>query len=60
VTVEPWQAPHYGNDANAGFPPFVFLQMIFRYRSLDELQAFLPYAWANPYAGLVLNGLVPG
>ena len=59
VLVKPWQAPLYRNDANAGFPPFVFLQLLFGYRSLDELSAFLPDAWASPEAAVLLNSLFP-
>lgn len=59
VMVEPWQAPLYGNDANAGFPPHVFLQLVFGYRSLDELSAFLPDAWAGPAATVLLNAVFP-
>lgn len=59
VVAEPWHAPLYGNDANAGFPPHVFVQMIFGHRSLDELQAFLPDAWASPEAALLISVLFP-
>jgi GNAT superfamily N-acetyltransferase len=59
VLAESWQAPLYGNDASAGFPPLVFLQLLFGYRSLDELTAFLPDAWANPEAAVLLNSLFP-
>ena len=57
VVAEPWQAPVYGNDATAGFPPHAFVQLIFGYRSLDELRRSLPDAWANPEAALLLNSL---
>ena len=59
MVAEPWQAPAYGNDASAGFPPFVFVQLILGYRSLDELRAFLPDTWASPEAALLLNVLFP-
>ena len=59
VLAESWQAPLYGNDANAGFPPFVFLQLLFGYHSLDELTVFLPDAWASPEATVLLNSLFP-
>ena len=57
--TESWQAPAYGNDAHAGFPPLVFLQLLFGYRSLDELRAFFPDIWATPEAALLLNILFP-
>jgi hypothetical protein len=59
VSAEPWHAPAYGNDAHAGFPPPVFLQLLFGYRSLDELRAFFPDVWASPQAALLLNVLFP-
>jgi hypothetical protein len=59
VSAEAWQAPAYGNDAHAGFPPLVFLQLLFGYRSLDELRATFPDVWASPAAALLLNVLFP-
>ena len=57
--AEPWHTQAYGHDASAGFPPLVFLQLLFGYHSLDELRAFLPDAWASPEAVLLLAVLFP-
>ncbi|MFN8493359.1 MAG: GNAT family N-acetyltransferase [Caldilineaceae bacterium] len=59
VVIEPWRAPSYGNDAEAGCPPLVFLKLLFGYRSLAELRSFYPDVWANPEAALLLNTLFP-
>jgi hypothetical protein len=59
VAAEPWHAPAYGNDADSGFPPLVFLKLLFGYRSLDELRASFPDVWASPEASLLLNVLFP-
>jgi hypothetical protein len=59
TVAEPWRAPAYGSDANAGFPPLVFLKLLFGYRSLDDLRASFPDAWASPEAALLLNTLFP-
>ena len=40
--IEPWQAPAYKNNADASCPALVFLQLLFGYRSLDELRYAFP------------------
>lgn len=59
TAVEPWRAPAYGDEAGAGCPPLVFLQLLFCYRSLADLRAFFPDVWANPEATLFINTLFP-
>jgi hypothetical protein len=59
VAVEAWRPPPYGDSAQAGCPPLVFLQLLFCYRSLAELRAWYPDVWANPEAALLLNLLFP-
>jgi hypothetical protein len=56
--VEPWRAAE-GEQAHAAFPPLVFLQVLFGYRSLAELHAFYPDCWAEDEADVVLNVLFP-
>jgi len=56
---EPWRAASYGNAAEAGCPPLVFLKLLFGYRSLAELRSFYPDVWVNPEAALLLNTLFP-
>ncbi|MFZ1769103.1 MAG: hypothetical protein WAU00_07900, partial [Caldilinea sp.] len=59
AAVEPWRAPAYGDEAGAGCPPLIFLQLLFCYRSLAELRAFFPDVWAKPEAALLLDTLFP-
>ena len=59
TAVEPWRAPAYGDEAGAGCPALVFLQLLFCYRSLADLRAFLPDVWANAETTLLINTLFP-
>lgn len=59
TTIEPWQAPAYGDEADAGCPPLVFLQLLFGYRSLAELRAFYADVWANADSALLIDILFP-
>jgi hypothetical protein len=58
TAVEDWQRPLWG-EAKAGFPPLVFLQLLFGYRSLDELRRIYPDVWAAGEATALLNALFP-
>ncbi len=58
--VRDWQAP--GTDHHwdgAGFPPLVFLQLLFGYHSLEELRAAFPDCRADEEPALLLNALFP-
>jgi hypothetical protein len=57
--VAPWRAPAYGEEADAGCPALVFLQLLFSYRSLAELRAFFPDVWANEGAARLIDVLFP-
>ncbi len=57
--VAPWSPPVYGDEAMAGSPPLVFLQLILGYRSLAELRNFLPDVWANDQATVLIDTLFP-
>ena len=58
--VEPWRAPIFKNTADASCPALVFLQLLFGYRSLDELRyAFPDVRVENSNAALLLNALFP-
>jgi GNAT superfamily N-acetyltransferase len=58
ITAEPWRALHE-DDADAGCPPLIFLQLLFGYRSLAELRAIFPDVWAKREARLFINTLFP-
>ena len=51
--IGPWE------HATAGFPPLVFLQLLFGHRSLDELGASFPDVWTDPDVAPVLRALFP-
>ncbi len=57
--IEPWRPPVYGDEASAGFPPLVFLQLMFGRRSLEELCAWHDDVWADDEPAMVLNTLFP-
>jgi hypothetical protein len=60
VGAADWQAPDPGQPWDgAGFPPLVFLQLLFGYRSLKELQTTFPDCWADEEPALLLNALFP-
>ncbi len=57
--IEPWRPPLYGDEAGAGFPPLVFLQLLFGRRSLEELRAWHDDVWAEDEPAMLLNVLFP-
>jgi len=62
TTAEKWQEPNERDEndkAGAGFPPLVFLQLLFGYRSLKELRYAYPDCWADEEPTLLLNALFP-
>lgn len=55
-----WQAPETNQKWDAaGFPPLVFLQLLFGYRSLEELRHAFPDCRADEEPTLLLNALFP-
>lgn len=59
TTAEKWILPVYNSNANAGFPPLVFLQLLFGHRSLDDLRYAFPDVWTNDDVEVVLKTLFP-
>lgn len=59
LQVDRWRSPAYGNDATAGSPPLIFLQLLLSYRSLDELRAFYPDVFADGKTKLLIDTLFP-
>jgi GNAT superfamily N-acetyltransferase len=57
--AESWRSPAYSTSEDAGFPPLVFLQLLFGYRSLDDLRYAYPDVWVKDEAELVLKTLFP-
>lgn len=58
VEVANWRKPLWG-EANAGFPPGVFLQLLFGYREMRELHHAFPDVWAEGAAKALLPTLFP-
>jgi hypothetical protein len=56
--VSDWQRPIWGKG-NAGFPPGVYLQLLFGYRDLRELRHAFPDVWAKGEAKALLPTLFP-
>lgn len=59
TTVEPWRVPLYESGAKGGFPPLVFLQLLFGHRSIEELRHMFPDVWVESDARPVLKALFP-
>ncbi len=57
--AEDWRAPLYGDEANGGFPPLVFLQVLFGHRSPKELRQVFPDVWVSEEIRLLLKVLFP-
>lgn len=57
--AEDWQAEEWGEPAHAGFPPLVFLQVLFGHRDLAALSAAFPDVWADDDALALLTVLFP-
>ncbi|HEU4784969.1 MAG TPA: GNAT family N-acetyltransferase, partial [Ktedonobacterales bacterium] len=58
TTAEDW-APGAWDAGNAGFPPLVFLQLLFGHHSLAALQAIYPDIWVNDAVRPLLEALFP-
>ena len=58
-SVDTWQ-PSSEDESNPSFPNLTFLQLLFGYRSLDELrQAYVDVQYGNDTARVLLNALFP-
>ena len=56
ATAEAW-TPGAWDAGNAGFPPLVFLQLLFGHLSLAALQAIYPDIWVNDAVRPLLKSL---
>jgi hypothetical protein len=59
TALERWQAPAYGDEAQAGCPALLFVQALFGYRSFAELQTIYPDMWTHHEAQILLQALFP-
>jgi hypothetical protein len=59
TSIETWK-PRAHEEGDAAFPDLTFLQMLFGYRSFDELhRSFADCFWDNNTARVVMNALFP-
>jgi len=59
VGIESWK-PDHADHGNAGFPALTFLQILFGYRSFEELKhAFPDCWWDGERTRVVINALFP-
>lgn len=58
IGAEKWQPTHW-DPGHAGFPPHVFLKLLFGHQSLDSLTGTFPDAWAEGTALPLLEALFP-
>ena len=58
--IKPWKPEPQGHSGDAAFPQLTFLQLLFGYRTLDELNyAFADCWWDHDTAYALLNTLFP-
>jgi GNAT superfamily N-acetyltransferase len=59
AAAEHWRVPLYDSNASGGFPPPVFLQVLFGHRSIEALRQAFPDVWVSDEARPVLKALFP-
>jgi hypothetical protein len=59
VAADDFRAEGWRPEYNAGFPPLVFLQLLFGRRSLAELRHAFPDVWADDTGRPLLEALFP-
>jgi hypothetical protein len=59
VSVEPWMPRIHDDEGDAAFPNLTFLQLVFGYRTLDQIKAAYADCSASYPAQVVLNALFP-
>ncbi|MBM3128700.1 MAG: GNAT family N-acetyltransferase [Chloroflexi bacterium] len=58
ANAETWQ-PTVDERGDCGFPPLVFLQLLFGRATIMELREFFPDVWANDEPTILLDALFP-
>jgi GNAT superfamily N-acetyltransferase len=58
-SAENWRVPPFNSEAQGGFPPLLFLQVVFGHRSVEELRTIYPDVWIDQQGRLLLNTLFP-
>jgi hypothetical protein len=57
--VAPWRSQIWGEEGQAAFTGLTFLQLLFGYRSLNELKYAFADVWSEDEAGALLDALFP-
>ncbi|MFN5935323.1 MAG: GNAT family N-acetyltransferase, partial [Roseiflexaceae bacterium] len=58
-SVTPWRAPAYGEPFHATYPPGIFAQQVFGWRSFRELHTWRKDVWAQAECIPMLETLFP-
>jgi hypothetical protein len=59
-SVESWREDHaWGPRAQAGFPPLVFLKLLFGYQGIPELRRVFPDVYVNAEVRTLVEALFP-
>ena len=60
ASIEPWSPTPLGHSGDAGFPGLTFLQLLFGYRSFEQLEEAFADCWSdNDDAFGLLSALFP-
>jgi len=59
TAAENWRTQDFEEHVSGGYPPLVFLQLLFGHRSVEELRHAMPDAWVSSEAKPVLKALFP-
>ena len=60
TTIEPWKPNLYPDEGNIAFPNLTFLQMVFGYRTYEEIHYALPDCWCDSHdVRVLINILFP-
>jgi hypothetical protein len=59
TVAEPWRRPVWAKGTAAGFPPLVFLQVLFGRSSVEDLNPIMHDVWASDEARPLLRVLFP-
>ncbi len=59
AALEDWKPKVHDDEGLAAFPNLTFLQLVFGYRTLEEVRYAYADCWAKPDATVLLNALFP-
>lgn len=59
TSVEAWKPKVKDDEGSAAFPGLTFLQLVFGYRTLDEIRHAYADCWASEEARVLIEALFP-